>query len=46
MSPIKFSLFIEDIELFLQEDINSGLLIDIVVLILLLFGDDLAILAK
>ena len=31
MSPIKFSLFIEDIELFLQEDINSGLLIDIVV---------------
>jgi len=46
MSPIKFSLFIEDIELFLQEDINSGLLIDIVVWFLLLFGDDLAILAK
>ena len=46
MSPIMFSLLIKDLELFLQEDLNSGLLIDNVVLILLLFADDVAILAK
>ena len=46
MSPIMVSLLIEDLELFLQEDVNSGLLIDNVVLILLLFADDMAISAK
>ena len=27
-SPVMFSLFVEDLELFLQNDINSGLHID------------------
>ena len=46
MSPIMVSLLIEDLELFLQEDVNSGVLVDDVVLIVLLFADDMAILAK
>lgn len=46
MSPLLFSLFVEDLELYLQEDTNSGILIDDIVLILLLFADDMAILAK
>jgi len=36
-------LFLEDLELFLQDSINSGLLIDDKVLIILLFADDMAI---
>lgn len=28
MSPVLVSLFLEDLELFLQDDVNSGLLID------------------
>jgi len=46
MSPLLFSLFIEDLELFLQKDTTSGLSIDDIVLILLLFADDMAIVAK
>lgn len=46
MSPILFSLFVEDLELFLQDNIESGLLFDDVVLILLLFVDNMAILGK
>ena len=46
MSPILFSLFVEDFELYLQDSINSGLSIDDIVLILLLFADDMAILGK
>ena len=46
ISPILFSLFVEDLELFLQSDINSGLSFDDVILILLLFADDMAILGK
>ena len=46
MSPLLFSLFVEDLELFLQSDIQSGLHIDEIVLILLLFADDMAIVGK
>ena len=46
MSPILFSLFVEDLELDLQDSINSGLNKVDSVLILLLLADDLAILGK
>jgi len=46
MSPLLFSLFVEDLELFLQNDLQSGLNIDDIVLILLLFADDMAIVGK
>jgi hypothetical protein len=46
MSPILFSLFVEDLELYLQDNINCGLNIDDIVLIMLLFADDMAILGK
>jgi hypothetical protein len=46
MSPLLFSLFVEDLELYLQNEIDSGLQIDDIVLILLLFADDLAIVGK
>ena len=46
MSPLLFSLFVEDLELFLQNDVSSGLSIDDIVLILLLFADDMAIIGK
>ena len=46
MSPILFSLFVEDLELYLQDSINTGLSIDDIVLIMLLFADDMAILGK
>ncbi|MCG8035193.1 MAG: hypothetical protein JAZ03_23855 [Candidatus Thiodiazotropha taylori] len=46
MSPILVSLFLEDLELYLQNRAESGLLIDDIVLILLLFADDMVILGK
>ena len=46
MSPLLFSLFVEDLELYLQNDIHSGLHLDDIVLILLLFADDMAIIGK
>ena len=46
MSPILFSLFVEDLELYLQDSVTSGLSIDDIVLIVLLFADDMAILGK
>jgi hypothetical protein len=45
-TPILFSLFLEDIELFLQEHIDSGISLSDLCLIFLLFADDMAILAK
>jgi hypothetical protein len=45
-SPILFSLFLEDIELFLQENISSGLSLFDLCLIILLFADDMVILAN
>ena len=46
ISPILVSLFMEDLELFLQKDVNSGLLIDDIVLIILLFADDMAVIGR
>lgn len=46
ISPILVSLFMEDLELYLQQDVNSGLLIDDIVLILLLFADDMALIGR
>jgi hypothetical protein len=46
LSPLLFSLFVEDLEMFLQNNINSGLQLDDIVLILLLFADDMAIVGK
>jgi len=46
MSPLLFSLFIDDLEMFLQDNIECGLNIDDIVLTLLLFADDMAILAN
>ena len=46
ISPLLFSLFIEDLELFLQEDQNCGLRLDDITFLLLLFPDDMVILGK
>jgi hypothetical protein len=46
MSPVLVSLFLEDLELFLQDNVNSGLLIDDILVIVLLFADDMAIFGK
>ena len=46
MSPLLFSLFIEDLELFLQNDQCCGLSIDDITFILMLFADDMVILGK
>ena len=46
MSPILFSLFLEDLELFLQDDVNSGLNINDIMLLILLFADDMAVFGK
>ena len=44
--PSTFSLFLEDLELFLQDDVNSGISFDEVAFILMLFGDDMVIFGK
>ena len=46
ISPILFSFFVEDLELFLQDDQNSGLSLDDVTFILMLFADDMVVLGK
>ena len=46
ISPVLFALFIEDIELILQNEASSGLTIDDITFILLLFADDMAILGS
>ena len=46
MSPMLFSLFNEDLELSLQENTSSRIEIDDAIIILLLFADDMVILAK
>ena len=46
LSPLMFSLFIEDLELFLTDNINSGLTINDITIILLLFADDMVIIGK
>ena len=46
ISPALVSLFLEDIEMYLQEDINSGLSFFDIVLVLILFADDMAVLSE
>ena len=46
ISPILFSFFVNDLELYLQNEPTSGLLFYDIVLMLLLFADDMAIFAK
>ena len=46
MSPLLFSLFLEDLEMFLLDDVNSGITIDDISFILMLFADDMVILGK
>ena len=46
MSPLLFSLFIEDLELFLMKYLNSCLTIDDITFILLLFADDMALIGR
>jgi len=46
MSPILFSLFIEDLELFLQDDVNCGLSFNDIMFVLMLFADDMVILGN
>ena len=46
LSPLLFSLFVEDLELFLQERVTAGLSIDDINLILLLFADDMVLLGN
>jgi len=41
MSPMLFSLFIEDLELFIQDSPTSGLTIHAITFILLLFAEDM-----
>ena len=45
MSPSLFALFIDDIELFLQDDLACGLCIQNINILPLLFADDMAILS-
>lgn len=46
MSLVLFSLFEEDLELLLQDNLNTGLKIEEIILLLLLFADDMVILGK
>ena len=46
ISPIMFSLFVEDIEMFLQNRNSGGLLLHDICLILLLFADDMVIVGE
>ena len=46
MSPVLFSLFINDLELFLKNGESCGLSIDDITLILMLFADDMVIFGK
>ncbi len=46
MFPLLFSLFVADLEMFLQQDVQSGMPIDDIVLILLHFADGKAIIGK
>ena len=41
ISPLLFPLFIEDLELFLQGDLRSGLCLDDIAFILIVFADDM-----
>ena len=46
ISPILVSQFLEDLELFLQQDPDSGIKLDQLTIIILLFADDMVIFGK
>jgi len=46
VSPLLFAMFVEDLELYLQNDVDCGLVMDDIVIMLLLFADDMAIIDK
>ena len=46
LSPIMFSLFLEDLELYLQLNVDSGLSLNELTLLLSLFADDMALLGS
>jgi len=46
MSPLLFAMFVEDLELYLQNHVDCGLVMDDIVIMLLLFSDDMAIIGK
>ena len=46
VSPILFSLFIEDLELFLQDDVNCGLSFIDIMFVRMLFADGVVILGN
>ena len=46
MFPIMFSLFLNEIELHLQADINAGITIDQLSIYLLLFADDAVLISE
>ena len=46
ISPLLYSLFLEDLELYLCDDPNCGLSLDDITFILMLFADDMVILGK
>ena len=46
LSPILFSFFIEDLELYMQKNLDSFIEFDEMILILLLFADDMVIIGK
>jgi hypothetical protein len=46
ISPVLFSLFIDDFELVLQQYVNCGLEFNEILLILMFFADDMAILGN
>ena len=46
ISPILASLYLEDLELYLQQNPESGLTFDNITLIILLFADDMVIFGK
>ena len=45
MSPIMFSLFVEDLEMYLQSRLDSGICLNDICLFFLLFADDMVILS-
>ena len=46
MSPILFALFVDDLELFLEDNPSCGLSFDDITFILMLFADDMVIFGK
>ena len=45
-SPILYSMFVEDLEIYLHDSYNKGLTIDDISIILLMYADDTAILSE